>query len=103
MSLVLHAIILHKPIRKGTKSPQYRLTQGQGPSRQPKFKSKEQSLLYALDHFPKEKIKGFVRETESSFRVRVVPKTKFIKTSYVSKVINPNMTIVLGKLKSIPI
>jgi hypothetical protein len=81
MSLVLHAIILHKP----------------------KFKSKEQSLLYALDHFPKEKIKGFVRETESSFRVRVVPKTKFIKTSYVSKVINPNMTIVLGKLKSIPI
>ena len=33
MSLVLHAIILHKP----------------------KFKSKEQSLLYALDHFPKEK------------------------------------------------
>ena len=38
MSLVLHAIILHKP----------------------KFKSKEQSLTYALKHFPHEHIKGFV-------------------------------------------
>jgi hypothetical protein len=76
MSLVLHAIVLSKP----------------------KFKSKEQSLKYALLHFPDQKIKGFVRETGSSFRVRVVPKTKFIKTSYVSKIINPNMTIILGKL-----
>ena len=81
MSLVLHAIILHKP----------------------KFKSKEQSLLYASLHFPNEKIKGFTRETNSSFRVRVIPKTKFVKTSYVSKIINPNMTIILGKLKWNPI
>ena len=50
MSLVLHAIILHKP----------------------KFKTKKQSLLYASLHFPNEKIKGFVRQTDSSFRVRVV-------------------------------
>jgi hypothetical protein len=77
MSLVLHAIILHKP----------------------KFKTKEQSLNYALKHFPNENIKGFVRETENSFRVRVVPKTQFIKTSYVSKIINPNTTLVFGKLK----
>jgi hypothetical protein len=77
MSLVLHAIILHKP----------------------KFKTKEQSLKYALKHFPNEKIKGFVRETDNSFRVRVVPKTQFIKTSYVSKIINPNTTLVFGKLK----
>jgi hypothetical protein len=77
MSLVLHAIILHKP----------------------KFKTKKQSLDYALKHFSNESIKGFVRETDSSFRVRVVPKTKFIKTSYVSKVINPNTTLVFGKLK----
>ena len=77
MSLVLHAIILHKP----------------------KFKSKEQSLIYSQKHFPHEHIKGFVRETDSSFRVRVVPKTKFIKTSYVSKVISPDSTLVFGKLK----
>ena len=63
------------------------------------FKSKDQSLSYALKHFPNEHIKGFVRETDSSFRVRVVPKTKFIKTSYVSKVIFPDSTLVFGKLK----
>ena len=55
MSLVLHAIILHKP----------------------SFKTKEQALQYAREHFQHEHIKGFVRETDSSFRVRVVPKTKF--------------------------
>ena len=70
MSLVLHAIILHKP----------------------KFETKEQALSYALKHFPNENIKGFVRENSFAFRVRVVPKTKFIKTSYVSKIINPNIT-----------
>lgn len=77
MSLVLHAIILKKP----------------------KFQTKDEALLYALVHFPDEHIKGFVRETSSSFRVRVVPKTKFIKTSYISKVINPNITLIFGKLK----
>lgn len=46
MSLVLHVIILHKP----------------------KFRSKEQSLLYASLYFPNEKIKGFIRETDSSFK-----------------------------------
>ena len=77
MPLVLHAIVLHKP----------------------KFKTKDQSLSYALKHFPNENIKGFVRETESSFRVRIVPKTKFIKTSYVSKTISPDSALVFGKLK----
>jgi len=77
MSLILHAIVLKKP----------------------KFKTKKKSLKYAQDHFSNEHIKGFVRETGSSFRVRVVPKTKFIKTSYVSKFINPNETLVFGKLK----
>lgn len=76
MSLVLHAIILHKP----------------------EFKSKEQALEYARKHFSDENIKGFVRETSTSYRVRVVPKTKFIKTSYISKVINPYTTLVFGKL-----
>jgi hypothetical protein len=78
MSLVLHAVIMHKP----------------------KFKSKEQSLTQAHKMFPEEKTKTFVRETGSSFRVRIVPKTKFEHTSFVSKVINPNITLVFGYLKA---
>lgn len=75
--LVLHAVIMHKP----------------------KYKSKEQSFKKADEMFPNEKLKGFVRETESSFRVRVRPKTKFIKTSYVSKKITPDITLIFGYLK----
>jgi len=75
--LILHAIICHKPY----------------------FKSKEQSLSYSKMHFPNEHIKGFIRETDSSFRVRVYPKTMFKKTSFVSKVINPHVTLVFGTLK----
>jgi hypothetical protein len=75
--LVLHAIIMHKP----------------------KYKSKEQSFKKADEMFPDEKLKGFVRETESSFRVRVRPKTKLDKTSYVSKKITPDITMVWGYLK----
>ena len=63
------------------------------------FKSKEKSLSYAILHFPNEHIKGFVRETDFTFRVRVYPKTMFNKTSFVSKVINPHVTLVFGKLK----
>ncbi len=76
MSLVLHAIILHKPL----------------------VSSKEEALTYARTHFSRESIKGFVRESGSSYRVRIVPKTKFDKASYVSKVINPSVTMVFGKL-----
>jgi hypothetical protein len=75
--LVLHAIIMHKP----------------------KYKSKEQAFKKADEMFSDEKLKGFVRETESSFRVRVRPKTKFDKTSYVSKKITPDITLVWGYLK----
>lgn len=75
--LVLHAIIMHKP----------------------KYKSKEQAFKKADEMFPDEKLKGFVRETESSFRVRVRPKTKFDKTSYISKKITPDITLVWGYLK----
>ena len=75
--LVLHAIIMHKP----------------------KYKSKEQAFKKADEMFPNEKLKGFVRETESSFRVRVRPKTKFDKTSYISKKITPDITLVWGYLK----
>ena len=75
--LVLHAIIMHKP----------------------KYKSKEQAFKKADEMFPDEKLKGFIRETESSFRVRVRPKTKFDKTSYTSKKITPDITLVWGYLK----
>ena len=75
--LVLHAIIMHKP----------------------KYKSKDQAFKKADEMFPHEHLKGFVRETGSSYRVRVVPKTKFIKTSYVSKVISPDTTLIFGYLK----
>jgi hypothetical protein len=76
-NLVLHAVVCHKPF----------------------FKSKQQALEEAHHMFPKEKTKTFVRETEFSFRVRIHPKTKFDKTSFVSKVINPAITLVFGTLK----
>jgi len=78
--LVLHAIIFKKDM----------------------YKTANEVLNKAIDMFPHESIKGFVRETIDSFRVRVRPKTQFIKTDYVSKIINPDITIVMGKLKDEP-
>jgi len=69
-------------------------------AKKPYYKTKEQALKEAINMFPNEKNKSFVRETESSFRVRIVPKTKFIKTEYVTKVVNPNLSLVFGKLKN---
>ena len=77
MVLVLHAVIAKKPA----------------------YKTKEQALKEAHHMFPEENQKTFVRETDSSFRIRIVPKTKFIKTEYVTKVVNPNLSLVFGKLK----
>ena len=77
MTLVLHAVIAKRPY----------------------YKSKEQALKEARHMFPEENAKTFVRETDSSFRVRIVPKTKFIKTEYITKVVNPNLSLVFGKLK----
>ena len=75
--LVLHAVICHKS----------------------RFHTKEQALNEARHLFPHEHIKGFVRETGPSFRVRVYPKTIFDNTTFVSKVISPDITLVYGKLK----
>jgi hypothetical protein len=72
--LILHAIVMRKPL----------------------FESKEEALAKARQMFPQEKLKGFVRETKQSFRVRVVPKTKFVKTSFRTKVINPSISLVFG-------
>ena len=44
-------------------------------------------------------IPGFVRETSTSFRVRVVPKTKFNRKTFRTKLINKDVSIVYGKLK----
>ena len=75
--LIIHAIIMHKP----------------------KYKTKEQAFNKANEMFPNEHLKGFIRETSTSFRVRVVPKTKFIHTSFISKKISPDITLVFGYLK----
>lgn len=76
--LVLHAIVFKKPI----------------------YKSKEKSLAMAKDLYPDENIKGFVRETPTSFRVRVYPKTLFDKTEYKSVRLNRDITAIYGKLIS---
>ena len=47
----------------------------------------------------KDPSKRFYRETEGSYRFRNIPKTKFEKGTYKSKVINPNTTLVFGRIK----
>jgi hypothetical protein len=74
--LILHAIILKKPF----------------------FTTKEEAFDFAITHFPNENIKGFVRENSFAFRVRVVPKTKFNKTTFRTKKINEYLTLVFGTL-----
>lgn len=66
------------------------------------YKTANQAINKAAEMFPDEKIKGFVRETVDSFRVRVRPKTQFIETSYISKIINDGITLVFGFLKQTP-
>ena len=50
--------------------------------------------------FIKDRKINFIRETDSSYRIRIIPKTKFIKKSYRSKIIsqNPHITLIFGKL-----
>jgi hypothetical protein len=74
--IILHAIILKKPF----------------------FTTKEEAFDFAITHFPEQNLKGFVRETKISFRVRVVPKTKFNKTTFRTKKINEYLSLVFGTL-----
>ena len=76
-NLILHAVVAHKPY----------------------FKTKEKALEEVHNMFPDEKTKSFVRETDSSFRVRIHPKTEFIKSSYVTKIINPSLSLVFARKK----
>jgi hypothetical protein len=72
--IILHAIVMKKPF----------------------FKTKQQALDKKNEMFPNEINKIFVRETDSSFRVRIKPKQQFLNTSFVSKIINPNITLIFG-------
>jgi hypothetical protein len=75
-NLVLHAIVMKKP----------------------RFSSKDEAYKEAKMNFKEHlKNKKFVRETNNSYRVRVHPKTQFLKTTFVSKKINPDITLVFGK------
>jgi hypothetical protein len=41
----------------------------------------------------------FIRETHQSYRVRNIPKTKFYKDSFRTKIINPSISLIFGELK----
>jgi hypothetical protein len=47
----------------------------------------------------KDNNRKFYRETTESWRFRNIPKTKFIDSSFRSKVINDNITLIFGKLR----
>jgi hypothetical protein len=44
--------------------------------------------------------RNFIRETTDSYRFRNIPKTKFPSKVFRSKVINPNITLVFGKMEN---
>ena len=57
-------------------------------------KEKARQIAYEYhNHMP-----GFVRETSTSFRVQIIPKTKFDRNTFRTKIINKNVSIVYGKL-----
>lgn len=94
--LILHAVIMHKPFFK---TKEQAITKAHEMFHQNVSHSEVRThTLYEL--FPNEATKTFVRETPESFRVRIKPKQQFINTSFVSKVINPNITLVFGYLKN---
>ena len=49
--------------------------------------------------FIKNKKLTFIRETETAFKIRNIPATKFIRTSHRTKIVNPKISLVYGKLK----
>ena len=60
------------------------------------FKLKEAQKM-AKDISHKDKIK--MRETEDSWRYDNIPKTKFIKDSFRTKVIKDGLSLIFGELK----
>ena len=57
------------------------------------------AALQSAKNITKKK-KLFMRATEESYRFRNIPKTQFIQSSFRSKVVNPDITLVFGKLKT---
>lgn len=75
MSYHLHAVIIKKPVKL--------------------IKAKQEaSEIINNDN------RKFYRETNESYRFRNIPKTKFIKSTFRSKPINKNITLVYGKMKN---
>lgn len=70
----LHAVVIKKPID---------------------LKEAQQIASSIIDN----KNRKFYRETESSYRFRNIPKTKFIKKSFRTKIINPEISLIFGALK----
>ena len=69
----LHAVIFKKPIDKN-------------------------SMIEQISHYIHKKEVPFIRETNTSYRVRNIPKTKFVKSSFRTKKINPKVSLVYGEL-----
>jgi hypothetical protein len=47
----------------------------------------------------KDKNRTFMRETTESYRFRNLAKTKFVESTFRTKVVNPDISLVFGKLK----
>lgn len=58
---------------------------------------KDEALQHAQNIIKKKAFKG--TETKLTYRFRAIPKTKFIKESFRSKKINPDITLVFAELK----
>ena len=58
-----------------------------------------QDALYIASNFITNKKRHFLRTTNLSYRVRNIPKTKFIKSSFRTKIINKNISLVFGIIK----
>ncbi len=74
MPLVLHAVLINKDV--GLE----------------KAKKMAQDII-------KDKKKSYYRETENTFRFKNIPKTKFESSTFKSKKINKDITLIFGELK----
>ena len=64
---------------------------------------KKPATLEQLNDIKKEFVKdkkGFIRETKLTYRIRVIPKQRFNKSSFRTKKISKNISLVFGELKS---
>jgi hypothetical protein len=74
MTYALHAVIVKKPVNKNR-------------------------LNEIREHFINSREKSFMRETGQSFRIRNHSKQKFISKTFRTKKVNPNVSLIFGKLK----